>query len=592
METTDLTTTLMRTWRQTLQTGTTQRHNTKDHPNYYASNPATLITTSSITSLSLGTGDSIYSNLAPTLESASHELILVTCFWARSRTLETLNRVLLSLSKKGNQTGTKIRVRICFSSCSLWQKLFHTFSRNGQLYPPEVWVSRLGLPDPELLVGLDLQVKSVFFLPFSVMHPKFIVLDRKQVFLPSCNVSWEDWFEGCVGLTGEVVEQFVVFWTKFWANREDQGVRFPYNEAAETGGLDGEWRGSNDGDDDEIRYNEHNDDGGEGDERNPFHEDRPTWQKKPVSPCLPARISSTNPTNSNRYKEPNDHNNDNERDEHNPFREDRSTKQKKPTSPRLPLRLSSTNLTNIKTLFLPSPHHINPHFNIPFLSSLPFLPFLSPSPVPPTPLNTFLLSAIASAKTSIYIQTPNLTSAPVLAAILDALLRPQGVDVRIVTSERLMVLEQLVTAGTTTARCVKALIREYERRRVEGLKMTERSGGLSELEAQSITTQHSRVGRLRIEFYEPLPSGAQSWRLESRQMREPLQSHLKLTVIDNEIVVLGSGNLDRASWYTSQELGIAFSSKEFAGVMMGVLGGGGVLEGRKRCVYDSQVNRE
>lgn len=44
----------------------------------------------------------------------------------------------------------------------------------------------------------------------------------------------------------------------------------------------------------------------------------------------------------------------------------------------------------------------------------------------------------------------------------------------------------------------------------------------------------------------------------------PVSSHLKLTIVDDAIVVLGSGNMDRASWYTSQELGIGITSRSFA----------------------------
>jgi len=32
--------------------------------------------------------------------------------------------------------------------------------------------------------------------------------------------------------------------------------------------------------------------------------------------------------------------------------------------------------------------------------------------------------------------------------------------------------------------------------------------------------------------------------------------------VDGDVVVLGSGNMDRASWYTSQELGVALYGRE------------------------------
>ena len=40
------------------------------------------------------------------------------------------------------------------------------------------------------------------------------------------------------------------------------------------------------------------------------------------------------------------------------------------------------------------------------------------------------------------------------------------------------------------------------------------------------------------------------------------RSHIKCTIVDEEVIVLGSGNMDRASWYTSQELGIALEGRQ------------------------------
>jgi len=48
--------------------------------------------------------------------------------------------------------------------------------------------------------------------------------------------------------------------------------------------------------------------------------------------------------------------------------------------------------------------------------------------------------------------------------------------------------------------------------------------------------------------------------------------------VDEEITVLGSGNMDRASWFTSQELGVAIFSQDVAREVMACIGDG--LEGR------------
>ena len=48
-----------------------------------------------------------------------------------------------------------------------------------------------------------------------------------------------------------------------------------------------------------------------------------------------------------------------------------------------------------------------------------------------------------------------------------------------------------------------------------------------------------------------------------------VKSHLKMTVVDGEVVVLGSGNMDRASWYTSQEVGVAVFGREVVRMVRG-----------------------
>lgn len=334
--------------------------------------------------------------------------------------------------------------------------------RDGKIYPPSSWQSSLNLPAAEQLQGLDMQVKSIFLLPFSVMHPKFIIVDRKVAVLPSCNVSWEDWFEGAVTLSGGVVSCFVEFWREFWARVEDR--------------------------DDDLSHIY----------RSSGYEDSIARTSQPQS-----------------------------QQGHLPLHTTLSSRQ-------------------VPTIFLLSPHHRNPDF------ALPWQEFSAP---PPTPLNTFFMRSLASAERCIYIQTPNLTAAPVLSAILANLQR--GVDIHIATSEKLMVLEQLVTAGTTTAACIAKLVSRYR--------------DLCDDAPTDLEAGRSKVGRLRIEYFLP-----------GKGEKEPKQSHLKCTIVDEELVILGSGNLDRASWYTSQELGVAFFDERFAKKLRGDLER--VLEGRLQSV--------
>lgn len=406
----------------------------------YPLNTESLISSSEVCSLSSGTGVELFTrHILPSIEAAEHEVILVTCFWAASPTLEALKTSLKRLSDRAvkqqreGYRNAPVKVRICFSSSSLLQKLLHTSSLRGQLYHESQFKRKLGLRDPGELPGLDIKIKSLFIRPFSVMHSKFIIIDRQTVLLPSCNVSWEEWYEGCIKLIGPIVLQVWQFWKGVWNFDEGDDAK--------------------------------------------------------------------------------DHYYDNQLDSN-----------------------ASSTVGTIRTILLPSTHHSSWKFS--------FWPWSS-TPAPSTPLNAFILNVLGAAKHAVYIQTPNLTSQPVLDAVFECLQR--GVDVTIVSNQRMMLLEQLVTAGRATHSCLRALNERYLK--LVRFHLTafedhppERAAELEEGRVQATP------GSLGI-FY---------WHSENA----PKVSHLKLTIVDEELCVLGSGNMDRASWFTSQELGIAFFSKE------------------------------
>lgn len=429
-------------------------------------------------SFMLGTGASIYTQrLLPAIMLAQHEIILITCFWAPSKTLTALSDTLEQLARKRQaQPVQPLRVRICFSSRSLLQKLSHTSSSDGYVYPRSSWSRKLGLPAPEVLAAgnMELEVKSLFFLPFSVMHPKFLIVDRRQAFVPSCNVSWETWLEGSLEISRK-------------APRDD-----PID------GLLGFYR--------------------------------TVWQ------------------------------NDLEQDTRQTFISDSRNEEGAVRSPAD--RLVDVQVPAAGVEWLPSWHHRNPSFC--------FWPWKSPS-VPDTPLNIAFLRLLDSASREIYIQTPNLTSPPVLSAIDEALAR--GVDVTIVTSRRMMLLEQIVTAGTTTAWCIRGLVKRYRRRLRDSPQTSEEAHPGAEaidLEAQAVA-----AGSLRIFYFRP--------REGSTSDEEPVHSHLKLSIFDGQRAVLGSGNMDRASWFTSQELGVLIDSVEFAATVKKTVEE--VLDGRLDPVF-------
>ena len=390
-------------------------------------------------------------------------------------------------------------------------------------------------------------VTSFFWLPFSVMHPKFVVVDREFVALPSCNVSWEEWFEGCVVMTdgdGDGNNHgYGEFYRKYSSGIVEKFVRYAGEgwdmDVNDWGGkmLDGKVNGSMDSSDQSLECD--------------------------ILHSMKTSADDKNGHDKSRVR-----------------------------TPELPLNIA-LDVDNIQTVFLPSSHHVNPRFRLCRRRKSYHLP-------PMTALNTFFITAFSFVSSSIYMQTPNLTCRTVLEGLLDALGR--GVDVTIVTSERLMVLEQLVTAKRTTKRCVRELVEGYEKVTKRILSRISRARE-ERLEEGLLVHGNVKIGALKIMFFRSLddPSASSTSSrvgIARGQEPNPIQSHLKLTIFDRETVVLGSGNMDRASWYTSRELDVAFASEKMAARIMDMLfgnedsgkrrgGGEGVLKGRLKTYYDS-----
>ncbi|KAF4121946.1 hypothetical protein GMORB2_1786 [Geosmithia morbida] len=466
--------------------GAHAKDQTGDLPNYYVNDPASLITTSVPRALYVGTGVSIFTRaLLPAILNAKHTVDFVTCYWAPSPTLDSFREAFEKLADSRLETphAPTLRVTIGLSSRSLFQKLLHTSSPDGYVYPPTKW-HQLGLPNPETLrkAGIDLTVKSLFFTPFSVMHSKYLIVDDSRAWVPSCNVSWERWFEGCVEVEGDVVHLLSTFHRNVWDPRRATASE--------------------------------------------------SW---PSSPGSDRRRSSMTLNKT-------------------PLRSKRASLHSGGLqfSPTQSLKFPAT--TTVPTIFLPSSHHRNPRFRL--------FPFLSHSDPPMTPLNAAFLTLVASAERNISIVTPNVTSWPAMEALLAALAR--GIDVQIRTSKNMMMLEQLVTAGTTTAWCLDRFIAKYK-------AIVNRKPKLNDPEAPALGP-----GRLEILYYKPLES-----RLAEDD--EPVLSHFKMTMVDDEYLILGSANLDRASWWTSQEIGVLFHVPEFEGRQLWE----GVLEKRAEPVFRS-----
>ncbi|KAK6530742.1 hypothetical protein TWF281_007581 [Arthrobotrys megalospora] len=444
-----------------------------------------LLSSSYIEDYTVGTGESLTNLQCTKLLEAENEVIIVTGFLNPTcASVKTLNRTIEILATrqtlKNVRRGTDsvLKIHICFSSSGFLQKVLHTRNPKGRVWKEKEW-KKLGLGDPKYLKGkVELTVKSIFVRPVGLLHGKYMIVDRRILVVPSCNLSWEEWLEGATTYLRYpddspdcVVKKFVEYWESVWMHGEEPGPdkfegvveRFPAVMLNEGGGsivLDRP-RGTN--------------------------VERRGWEGFVPTVFLPHPESGSFP-------------------------------------PVWPLGEVEAIWKILRGLM-----------NVIFEKGGRDDDYLG------NPQNAFWMAAIEGAEKSVYVHTPNVTAKPLIDALLRAVKR--GVTVEIVTSMGMMKWEQLVTAGTTTEKSLKKMVMEMEKWKT----------GLDEEEA--VTT-----GGLWIYRYNPtkrpqLPPFVKQPG-DNHKLTWYDKSHVKCLIVDEEVAVLGSGNFDRASWATSQEVNV------------------------------------
>ncbi|KAK6337532.1 hypothetical protein TWF730_002929 [Orbilia blumenaviensis] len=444
-----------------------------------------LLSSSYIEDYTVGTGESLTNFQCTKLLEAENEIIIVTGFLnptsasvkALNRTIEILaTRQTLKSVRRG--TDTVLKMHICFSSSGFLQKILHTKNPKGRIWKEKEW-KKLGLGDPKYLKGrVDLTVKSIFVRPVGLLHGKYMIVDRKILVVPSCNLSWEEWLEGATTYLRYpedspdcVVKKFVEYWESVWRYGEEAGPdrfegvveRFPAVNSNEGGGsiVLERPRGTS--------------------------IERRGWEGFVPTVFLPHPESGSFP----------------------------------PIWPFGEVEAVWKILRGLMGVVFEKGGRDDEYLG--------------------NPQNAFWMAAIEGAEKSIYVHTPNVTAKPLIDALTRAVKR--GVTVEIVTSMGMMKWEQLVTAGTTTDKCLQKMVGEianWKGTLDEEEGMTE--GGLW-------IYRYNATKRPQLPPFVKQPG-------DNHKLTWYDKSHVKCLIVDEEVVVLGSGNFDRASWVTSQEVNV------------------------------------
>lgn len=143
---------------------------------------------------------------------AQHEVLLATNFWKASKSSTYISDALRELSKRSQQRGVKVVVRIMFDRGAAAQVF-----NNHQDVGPQGWTNvNVGLPNPQDIPGIDLRVVNFHRPPLGTFHCKFMVVDRRIATVSSNNVQDNDNLEMTTHLEGPIVDSiwdtFLVSW--------------------------------------------------------------------------------------------------------------------------------------------------------------------------------------------------------------------------------------------------------------------------------------------------------------------------------------------------------------------------------------------
>lgn len=436
---------------------------------------------------------------------AQHEVLLATNFWKASKSSTYISDALRELSKRSQQRGVKVIVRIMYDRGAAAQVF-----NNHQDVGPQGWTNvNVGLPNPQDIPGIDLKVVNFHRPPLGTFHCKFMVVDRRIATVSSNNVQDNDNLEMTTHLEGPIVDSIWDTFLVSWHNSLESPL-----PTRETDARSQPLPSSADHTFAAIKL----------DEAGHIQSQRET-----LPDDLPEHLAGGAQYDPSVGEEM--------------VRMQATLRGKDGTSAAetVAQHLSSTTQSNFSS-------GLEPDARVKFL---PFIAMHSPKLVPMAmvsrkpyanlnnesihvPQNEAFLALIEHAKHSIFIQTPNLNAKDLLPALTAAVER--GVQVT-----------YYVCLGYNDAG-----------------EMLPGQGGTNEQAAkklyQSLTSDEAR-SRLGVFFY--VAADQQIPRHNSFKQRS---CHIKLLIADEQVAIQGSGNQDTQTWYHSQEVNVMIDSAEVCAV--------------------------
>ncbi|KAI9712823.1 MAG: hypothetical protein M1820_001445 [Bogoriella megaspora] len=440
---------------------------------------------------------------------AEREVFLATNYWIDSDASRFITDGLRELSRRAGERGEKAIVKLMYDRGNLKQ-----LWDNHQKVPKDDYMGKMvRLPGPDEIPNVDMEVVNYHRPALGTFHSKFMVVDRKIAVVSSNNIQKNDNLEMMVHVEGPIVDSFYETAIISWGNSFDPPLPSHKTPAAE-GGL-------------------------------------PTFQQDSFQslhePSIPesgnarslAQITVDGQREALSEHLPGDpHYDEDIAGEVHRMQSVLSVRDGEDVMEVISRHLNQNTHDNRKATAPPPPagHEPTPYIPHPVHKPFPMAmvnrkPFGAPNHSSVyNPQNAAWLSLVANAKSTIFIQTPDLNAEPLLPAILAAVRR--GITVT-----------YYVCLGYNDAG--------------ELLPM---QGGHNEGVAHKLYQQLAEPEekeRLNVHYYV-----AADQNIPIHNSFKSRSCHIKILIADSSVGVLGNGNQDTQSWYHSQEVNLMVDSVE------------------------------
>jgi phosphatidylserine/phosphatidylglycerophosphate/cardiolipin synthase-like enzyme len=486
---------------------------------------------------------------------ADKEVILATNYWQNSVASKYITNAMRELSRRAGERGTKIIMKLEYDRGSPRQILQNHYIVSQKEYTGK----NVGIPPPEEIPNIDLQVMNYHRPMLGTFHCKYMIVDRKYAVLQSNNIQDNDNVEMMTHLEGPIVDSLYDMALISWHNKLTPTL--PSSDHPETEGGLGPV-----GDEDTVEENILT---------------GPTTVDSVVHPVGQSSSQANEAMTSNPSSDQLNY-------EGQVKGPDEATKaflysgkqaisaaqiaHPSPEGALLPEHTADDphydtdiagEIARVQTSVSPKPgetrmeaitKHLNHTKNPGFKGTAPprgtgeemtpYMPHPTSDPFPIAmvcrephgtpdhedvynPQNEVWLSALRNAKKNVFIQSPTLNAAPLVPAIIEACER--GIDVF----------------------CYICLGYNDTGELLPG------QGGTNEMIAHKMYTTLSDKAKERLHYY---------WYIGADQTvpivakKKKRSCHVKVMIVDEHIGIQGNGNQDTQSWYHSQEINVMFDS--------------------------------